>query len=552
MLKLVAEFDGDKRLPCVRSYENDLARLSLIGPVDFEQALTAAAADGGEAADEHIDSRMEAMVVETVYPGPSEDKSTVSTRLFLPARKVKEKASKLRNSLPKDILSSTSSRNILALTFRQVVLQQLWNFELVSFGAGSERDMEDLENSREVPMYFTLSSSDETVISVISEAVCICAFDNSFNKSSNEFFGWFHKPKKIMSRDSSVVIHKLLQDEIVDTKFLVDRFNTMKAKYKPIERKQNYWWALSEYSKLEKIGGPEFSNWAMEYIPAYKLQIDTDILKNVRLEGWKEYADNRWEVLLTLSQMVGLAGVLDVYYEDIYTLPFKQLSCSIENFTDLSLNKKRPSVLKLLSITFLSGIAFLTVAVLTQLCLPRSVNRRMYPEARFSPSSSEVDSSQQHTLEASKVEALCILIVRKVKDAFAWPGDINVKTSVGAWTGDLPVYLRNKVNEADSKSEDMPSSSSTLEKSNAQDIASYQVVLTSDGKIIGFQPTSRVAVNHWAANPLAKELYGGKKLTPGLVEPGLKIDSPKEIVVIELLMSVNSGTGFFALARPNL
>lgn len=38
----------------------------------------------------------------------------------------------------------------------------------------------------------------------------------------------------------------------------------------------------------------------------------------------------------------------------------------------------------------------------------------------------------------------------------------------------------------------------------------------------------------------------------GLVEPGLKIDSPKEIVVIELLMSVNSGTGFFALARPNL
>lgn len=167
MLKLVAEFDGDKRLPCVRSYENDLARLSLIGPVDFEQALTAAAADGGEAADEHIDSRMEAMVVETVYPGPSEDKSTVSTRLFLPARKVKEKASKLRNSLPKDILSSTSSRNILALTFRQVVLQQLWNFELVSFGAGTERDMEDLENSREVPFDTSL------VVLLINRFQCI-------------------------------------------------------------------------------------------------------------------------------------------------------------------------------------------------------------------------------------------------------------------------------------------------------------------------------------------------------------------------------------------
>lgn len=74
------------------------------------------------------------------------------------------------------------------------------------------------------------------------------------------------------------------------------------------------------------------------------------------------------------------------------------------------------------------------------------------------------------------MEALCILIIRKVKDAFAWPGDINVKTSVGAWTGDLPVYLRNRVNEADSKSEDISSSSSTLEKSKAQDIASYQVI----------------------------------------------------------------------------
>ena len=40
-------------------------------------------------------------------------------------------------------------------------------------------------------------------------------------------------------------------------------------------------------------------------------------------------------------------------------------------------------------------------------------------------------------------------------------------------------------------------------------------MLSSEGKIIGFQPTSRVAVNHWSANPLAKELYRGRKLSPG-------------------------------------
>lgn len=43
-------------------------------------------------------------------------------------------------------------------------------------------------------------------------------------------------------------------------------------------------------------------------------------------------------------------------------------------------------------------------------------------------------------------------------------------------------------------------------------------MMSSDGKIIGFQPTNRVAVNNWAANPLAKELYGGKKLSPGTTQ----------------------------------
>jgi len=42
-----------------------------------------------------------------------------------------------------------------------------------------------------------------------------------------------------------------------------------------------------------------------------------------------------------------------------------------------------------------------------------------------------------------------------------------------------------------------------------------QVVFSSEGKIVGFQPLSRVAVNQWADNPLARELYAGKKLSPG-------------------------------------
>lgn len=80
ILRFVAESDG-KALPCVRTYENDSARVSLVGTVAFDQALTAAAADGGEAADDHLRDNVPVMVVETVFPGGSDPKATVSTRL---------------------------------------------------------------------------------------------------------------------------------------------------------------------------------------------------------------------------------------------------------------------------------------------------------------------------------------------------------------------------------------------------------------------------------------------------------------------------------------
>lgn len=82
ILEAVADADAnEKSLPAVRTYENDLARLTLVGSVDFQQALTAAAADGGEAANEHVSAGVPAMVIETVFPGHGDEHSTVSTRL---------------------------------------------------------------------------------------------------------------------------------------------------------------------------------------------------------------------------------------------------------------------------------------------------------------------------------------------------------------------------------------------------------------------------------------------------------------------------------------
>lgn len=73
---------------------------------------------------------------------------------FLPTKKVKERAKRLRRSLSEDLSTGDLSKNILAMTFRQVVLRQLWNFQLVLFGPGAEREMGDYQNPREVKLTY--------------------------------------------------------------------------------------------------------------------------------------------------------------------------------------------------------------------------------------------------------------------------------------------------------------------------------------------------------------------------------------------------------------
>ncbi|PSR98610.1 Cysteine--tRNA ligase [Actinidia chinensis var. chinensis] len=564
ILDAIAESDGGS-LPGVRTYENDLARLTLVGAVDFEQALTAAASDGGEAAEEHIASGAPTMVVETVFPGPSDEHSTISTRLFLPARKVKEKAKKLKSSLKRDILSTTTSRNILAMTFRQVILEQLWNFELVLFKPGTVRDMKELDDPREVPASFALSSLDKKLISLLGEVVCRAALEStekyflhqSLGRKSNIFSRWFHKFESIALADSSVTIYKLYEDEVVATaKSLLENFNSKKGNYKALQTNSKYsWWTLSTYSKLEKIGGPDFSTWISEYVPAYRLQIDADRLPNVTFEGWKKSADNRWEVILTHSQMVALANILDMYYEDTNTLPSKQLSCgAVAKPTNLSTDKRSALLFKLVSVTLASGFVLVMISIFGQLYLPYLHSGRKYPGENHTLQSYEVDSMPHQAMESTKLEAFCISIVKRIKDAFGWPGDIMTEKSVGAWIGELPVWLKRH-GEDDSSCGESPSGPPLVKdndeesKTSIQDIASYEVVLSAEGKIVGFQPTSRVAVNQWAANPLAKELYGGRKLSPGFIEPVVKMSRPSDPVVIELLMSSNPDSSF-ALARP--
>ncbi|XP_064986088.1 uncharacterized protein LOC135625335 isoform X2 [Musa acuminata AAA Group] len=539
---ITAPSGPDARLPAIRSYDADLASLTLIGAVGSEQAVTAAAADGGAAAEEHLSSGASTMVLETVFPGGADERSTVSTRLFLPAKRVEEKAKKLRSSLTADFLSGNSNvtKNILAMTFRQVILQKVWSFKLSLFCPGTERKMEDLASPRETPADFTVSSSDVKFLSALAEAVSSCALEGTERRHFGEsdgsrlsyMFGWLQKPQGNCSVDSSICVYKIAECEIVrNAMSQVDKFNLSDGRASYGQRKmQHPWWMAPNYIRLEKAGGPGLSSWTNEFVPAYRLQINTNTFKDAKLEGGHKMAENRWEVLLTHYQMVELANVLDMYYEDKYTLPDKQLFCSL--------------------------------------------------------------ITESSTISMNKIGGLCISVVERIKDALGWPGEVHFDADMGAWIGAVPSYLRNKdpslravhVDEEQVKNLYNGDIQSQTEQSNsmvspisnhvehpnaeesssreslsgmnradfhttAQDIASFQVVLSGDGKIIGFQPTNRVAVNQWASNPLAKLLYGGRRLSPGLLEPSLKIPLPHEVVLLELLMSVNPESSF-ALARP--
>ncbi|XP_072982485.1 uncharacterized protein [Typha latifolia] len=546
LLQALVSSSDNSHLPAVRSYEGDLSCLTLTGAVSYDQALTAAAADGGSAAEEHLSSGASAMVVETVFPGSPDEHSTVSTRLFLPAKNVKEKAKQLRNTFSADFLSenSTMSKNILAMTFRQVVLENLWSFSLVLFCPGTKRDMNDLTKPREAVTKFSVSSSDERFLSSLAEAVCSCVIENTQKShlgklgglASNNAFGWFQKPQSICSADSSIFITRLSEGEIVkNARKQMQNFNLLQGNSSEGDRKLKHrWWLPPNSKRLEKLGGPGFVDWTNEFITAYRLQIDANIYNDAKLEGWQEVNENRWEVLLTHFQM--------------------------------------SSLLKTIFAILAGGCIVVLVGIVAQVCWPNLLKDKKASEGNTFVSSSESYCCHLHSIDAVELEAFCISVVKKIQDALGWPGEITADANIGAWIGVLPGYLKNKnlvVHSASGDREEDNSSSgeniihaelptSTAShlitdnsdtQTNLLDIASFQVVLSGDGKIVGFQPTSRTAVNHWGSNPLAKILYDGQKLSPGLLEPKLNIPLPSGVILIELLMSVNSESSF-ALARP--
>ncbi|KAM0838870.1 hypothetical protein ACQ4PT_060688 [Festuca glaucescens] len=509
------------------------------------------------------------MVMEAFLPGPG---GATSTRVILQAKEVQEKASKIKKDYGDDFFSENEpdSESILAMALKQVVMEKLANFRLEVFSPGSERDFEDWSKPRKVPVDFSISSSDGKLLSALAEAIFSCVIEDTEKNYLGGTGGLFQIRKPNCSSDFTVCIHRIAEAEVANNaRRCLERIDLAKSSHE-VGKPKNAWWPAPKYGSLEEIGGPDFVLWAHEFIPSYKLQINAAAFMNTELKGCHELANNRREVLVSHFQLAELGNVLDMYFEDQFTLPGKTFH-SYWNAEPSKIRKNNGYLNNLFA--FLAGSsAILIVGVLAQLFWPQSLKDKSLFMGSSCSSSSQRYCSDVHSLDNSEVRGYCVSVVKKIKDSFGCPGDIVVDENIGAWVGELPdcfkaINLGEYAASDDARdsrtvsqeTENLPVSTPTettshLEqkdntRESLQNIASFQVVMSEEGKLVGFQPTSRLAVSHWANNPLAALLYEGRKLSPAFLEPRLKIFRPAKVVPIELLMSVNSES-FFGLARP--
>lgn len=93
------------------------------------------------------------------------------------------------------------------------------------------------------------------------------------------------------------------------------------------------------------------------------------------------------------------------------------------------------------------------------------------------------------------MDSFCGLLVNKLKDAYSWVGEITLESSIGAWIGEVPDYLK-ETSRAKSVEDHIVTSSSLLEilnedaKASAQDIATYQVIPVNYDELNSFKWTT--------------------------------------------------------------
>jgi hypothetical protein len=159
-------------------------------------------------------------------------------------------------------------------------------------------------NPYQVPVDFSISSSDGKLLSALAEAILSCVIEDTEKNYLGGTGGLFQIRKPNCSSDSTVCIHRIAEAEVANNaRRCLERFDLAKSSHE-VGKPKSAWWPAPKYGSLEEIGGPDFVLWAHEFIPSYKLQINAAAFKNTELKGCHELTNNRREVLVSHFQLV--------------------------------------------------------------------------------------------------------------------------------------------------------------------------------------------------------------------------------------------------------
>ncbi|PWA52989.1 hypothetical protein CTI12_AA449620 [Artemisia annua] len=180
-----------------------------------------------------------------------------------------------------------------------------------------------------------------------------------------------------------------------------------------------------------------------------------------------------------------------------------------------SLLQKSNYWLKMLSTVIISGCFIVAVSVMGRIYMPRFDNGQRHLGGNHQPQSPHTGSIRLWFMDSS-------IYVKKIQAVNGWSGNIRTESG-GLSTGKLPEYMRRLIQVDSSDKDILPTLTPTIKSDEEPLFHSIIVFHSAEShtedcliirrEIVGFQPTSLLAVNNWASNPLTKELYGEKKLT---------------------------------------
>ncbi|KAJ7555701.1 hypothetical protein O6H91_05G051200 [Diphasiastrum complanatum] len=508
-----------------------------------------------------------------------------------PSTLVIERAKASWHEKASSMYSSWALKNAIARAFEVVVMTELLKFELCIQSPGSFRNMTSLPNEK-MNVVARLESSDLNALKGISETVfsyMMAGISQNFEERGMESRSWikprfpWEKSHSLPTLKSAFQLLPLSETEIsahMDEKVKLFTLKEI-ASTEPVMASR-IWWPIQKSTILfisSKVIASE--SWIYDHVPVHRLVANLDVITADVQGGHKN--GSLWEMQLTHAQLVDLANLLDLYYEDRYTCQHKRLP---NEHTVVPPYYSRSKGFLALPFKVLFGFvgAFMLVglfilsrrgnfAVLSQITkdgssgFSTSFQKLLVWRNPLTRVKSKVLLSKIPKVSPKELETLCVLVTAMVKDTFQWPQDIESSLERGAWMGKDLTGFERRISKDDTESPAtsrmeasqfcLPEELGTqgvhteaFEDDPKQNILVFKVTVSKYGKLIKIQPVNRSAITCWSNYPLTELLHTDVTTGPGFVKHGLELSLPLEDdAVIELIVQHDESSPAVS-ARP--